>query len=139
MSKSTKIANETTVTSAPAKSKRKQKKDSKGRAPAGALTLKTDGAVDALKGRIACRTSVIHEVLVELYNTGAENTLSTKAITQLVNARWARAIEGRPTTNAATASHLNTMKTQREYVEHGADGRGWRLSAAGAKVLSGAQ
>lgn len=113
------------------------KKTRKSKAPAGALELKTDGASDALGGRVACRTNVIHEVLCELYNTGAENTLSTSAITERVNARWARALNGAPTKNSATASHMNTMKG-RGYVEHGADGRGWRLTALGAKVLTGA-
>lgn len=122
-------------TQAPAKKTRKTK------APknviATTLTLSNDGATDALKGRLACRTSVIHTILVSLYNDkGAEATLNTKTITDEVNRQWARATEGgRPTSNAATASHMNTMKS-RQYVEHGADGRGWRLSKLGAEVLT---
>ena len=117
----------------------KAPRKSKGRAPAGALALTHDGASDALGGRLMCRTSVIHSILVALYNEGADKTMSTGAITNAINAQWARATEGgRPTTNAATASHLNTLK-KKQLVEHGADGRGWRLSNEGAKKLAGAQ
>ena len=102
------------------------------------LVLHDDGARDCLKGALSSRTHAIHAVLVELYNEkGADATMSTSAITNAVNARWARALQSEaPTSNNSTASHLNTMKKQRAFARHGADGRGWRLDEAAIKLCA---
>jgi hypothetical protein len=114
--------------------KNTSKKSKKTKAPApGALTLKTDGATDAIKGRVACRTSVIHEALVKAHNEDV--ALTVKQITEYVNANWARALNGAPTTLAATASHINTMKG-RGYIEKREDERGWRLTKLAIEKLT---
>jgi len=96
----------------------------KEKAPVGASS-------DALNGRIAARTHFIHAILCEAYSKGA--TLSTSAINDATNAILA-SYDRAPTTRAATASHLNTMRL-RDYVEH-VNGRDWRLTALGAELVS---
>lgn len=99
------------------------------------LTLHDDGARDCLKGALASRTHAIHAVLVDLANKDSEATMTTTQITNAVNAQWARALNGALTNNASTASHLNTMKA-RKFVEHGAEARGWRLTAEARKLCA---
>jgi len=119
MSKST-----TKTTSKKSESKKSEAPVVKEKAPVGASS-------DALNGRIAARTHFIHAILCEAYSKGA--TLSTSAINDATNAILA-SYDRAPTTRAATASHLNTMRL-RDYVEH-VNGRDWRLTALGAELVS---
>lgn len=86
-------------------------------APKGNVSVPHNGAYDALKGRVGARTHIMHVILCEAYARGERLTAST--ITARVNVVWARALAGAHTTEAATASHLNTMK-RRGYYANGA-------------------
>lgn len=82
-------------------------------APKNTVSVPHNGAYDSLKGRIGARTHIMHVVLCEAYARNERLTAST--ITARVNLVWARALAGAATTEAATSSHLNTMKRRGFY------------------------
>lgn len=86
-------------------------------APKNSVSVPHNGAYDSLKGRVGARTHIMHVILCEAYARGERLTAST--ITARVNVVWARALAGAPTTEAATSSHLNTMR-KRGFYAHGA-------------------
>jgi hypothetical protein len=102
-------------------------------------TTKAQVGADALRGRVSCRTHAMHEVLVEAFKKGS--LVSTKDIVAGARALLGEGHASFAKLDKTAPSHLNTMKG-RGYVERvtlaGGDGvssTGWRLTAAGAKLV----
>lgn len=103
--------------------KSESKAPAKNEAPAKGAQFLAKGAVqDALQGRVGARTHAIHVVLLDAARVGA--LLSTKEITSRATAFMQQTDDSAQCN--ATASHLNTMREKRAYLER--EQGAWRLT-----------